>query len=261
MKVQDFGVFDGPLVLFGGGYSNLHALSALFDAEPGLPMISTGDLVGYCADPEETVALFLRRGIPGIAGNCERQAASGAEDCGCGFEDGTACDLLSRGWYAHLSAALSPGARAELADLADLGTFTHDGRRYGVVHGGATANNRFLWPSDDDAAFAAEIAAFEAAAGPVDAIVAGHSGIAFQRDIGRHRWINAGAIGLPPHDGRPETRYALLDAGEVTFRRLDYDHAAARAAMEAAGLTQGYHAALSTGHWPSEDVLPPALRR
>ncbi len=33
------------------------------------------------------------------------------------------------------------------------------------------------------------------------------------------------------------------------------------AAMERAGLTQGYHSALRSGYWPSEDVLPPELRR
>lgn len=33
------------------------------------------------------------------------------------------------------------------------------------------------------------------------------------------------------------------------------------AAMVAAGLTQGYDAALLSGYWPSEEVLPPDLRR
>ena len=106
-----------------------------------------------------------------------------------------------------------------------------------------------------------EINALEQDIGPVDGVVAGHSGIAFHRKIGRHQWINAGAIGLPPHDGRPETRYAVLENGEVTIHRLRYDHQAARQAMEDAGLTQGYHEALTTGIWPSEDVLPPELRR
>ena len=34
-----------------------------------------------------------------------------------------------------------------------------------------------------------------------------------------------------------------------------------KAAMDDVGLTQGYHVTLSTGVWPSEDVLPAELRR
>ena len=81
--------------------------------------------------------------------------------------------------------------------------------------------------------------ALEAAVGPVDGIVAGHSGIPFHRWIGRHHWINAGVIGLPPHDGRRQTRFALLKDNDVTFHRLAYDHAAARAAMETKGPDTG----------------------
>ena len=79
--------------------------------------------------------------------------------------------------------------------------------------------------------------------------------------IGDHQWINAGAIGLPPHDGRPETRYAVLTDGDVVFHRLSYDYETERQAMTDAGLVQGYDQTLSTGIWPSEEVLPPELRR
>ena len=98
MIVRDFGNFDTPVVLFGGAYSNRHALEALIEDVGDAPVISTGDLVGYCADPAETVSLFRSLGWATIAGNCERQIAADADDCGCGFDDGSACDLLSRGW-------------------------------------------------------------------------------------------------------------------------------------------------------------------
>lgn len=69
-------------------------------------------------------------------------------------------------------------------------------------------------------------------------------------------WLNAGVIGMPAHDGDPRTRFAVLKGGTPTFHRLTYDQDAASDAMVAAGLTQGYHRALVTGYWPSEDVLP-----
>lgn len=261
MRVRDFGRFEGPLVLFGGVYSNLQALEALAGVLDGRAAISTGDVVGYCADPVATVALMRSLGLPGIAGNCERQVAEGAGDCGCGFGDGSACDLASRGWFPRLVAACDADTVGWMDALPEIGVFTHESRRYGVIHGGVTAINRFIWPSSSDAEFLEEIEALEALTGKVDGIVAGHSGIAFHRRIGGHQWINAGAIGLPPHDGRPETRYAVLDRGEVVIERLHYDHAAQREAMVAAGLTQGYHEALASGLWPSEDGLPPELRR
>ncbi|MEQ9041494.1 MAG: metallophosphoesterase [Silicimonas sp.] len=262
MLYRDFGRMDGPVVLFGGAYSNYQATEALFEAAGDLQAVSTGDLVAYCANPVETVARFAEHEpCVGIAGNCERQVVDGAEDCGCGFEDGTACDFLSRGWYGYLRETLTDDAVRTLAALPEIGSFIHKEKRYAVIHGGATAINRFVWPSSSEAVFEREIAATEAILGPIDGLVAGHCGIAFQRMIGRHHWINPGAIGLPPHDGRPETRYGVLDGGEVTFHRLRYDHAAARTRMEEVGLTQGYQIALETSLWPSEDVLPPELRR
>lgn len=261
MKVQDFGRFDGSITVFGGGYSNWHAVSALIEARPDAPMFSTGDSVGYCAQPNETVAAMTERGVYGIAGNCERQATSGADECGCGFEDGSACDLLSRGWYPYLLAKLDAESHKRLAALPDMGILQQDHRRYAVIHGGATANNRFLWPSSANEDFEREIAAIETMIGPVNGVLAGHSGLAFHRVVGDHQWINAGAVGLPSHDGRSETRYAVLEAGEVTFHRLAYNHYAARTSMEEQGLTQGYQETLTTGIWPSEDVLPLEHRR
>lgn len=261
VKIQDFGQFDGPLVLFGGPYSNLQALEAMVAVANGRTAICTGDVVAYGANPSATVALMRDTGWPVVAGNCERQVARGADDCGCGFGEDSACDILSRGWYPHALAGCDTAARSWMASLPDIGVLRHGERRYGVIHGGATSINRFLWPSTDDATFRAEIAALQDLVGPLDGVVSGHSGIAFHRRIDRHSWINAGVIGLPPHDGRPMTRYAILDQGDVVIHRLDYDHHAARARMEQADLTQGYHETLSTGLWPSQDILPANLRR
>ncbi len=261
MRIEDFGHFDAPVVLFGGPYSNAQALEALISAIDGRAAICTGDIVAYCADPDATAALLSAEEIPSIAGNCERQLWDDADSCGCGFEEGSTCDRLSAGWWPYLRNTIDGNTIAWLNKLPDIATFTQGTRRYGVIHGGATTNNRFLWPSTPACDFETEITALEALTGPLDGIIAGHSGIAFHRRIGAHQWINAGAIGLPPHDGRPETRYALLEDGEVTIHRLAYDHKAARRAMEAAGLTQGYHDTLTTGLWPSQDILPPELRR
>lgn len=265
-KHRDLGDLDAPVLVFGGPYSNLQATRALIAEARARGIgqdriICTGDTVAYCAEARGTVAALRDLGCAVVAGNCERQLAAGAPDCGCGFDEGSECDLLAAGWYAHADRTVTSQDRAWMAACPDVVTFTQAGRRCAVIHGGQSDIARFLWPVSPGDAFAGEIALIGAAVGAVDIVLAGHCGIAFQRQIGAVTWINAGAIGLPPHDGRPETRFAVLEAGRAVIHRLAYDHSGAQAAMRAAGLGQGYHDTLATGIWPSEDVLPPEMRR
>ena len=262
---DDLGVLDGPILVFGGPYSNLQATMALFERATslGIPasnLICTGDVVAYCADPVETVAATRDSGCAVVAGNCEKQLAANALDCGCGFDEGTTCDLLSAGWYGLANAAVGAQDRAWMAQCPDIVTFRHQGARYAVIHGGVRDVARFIWSSSPESVLTAEWCALEDIVGPVDHIFAGHSGIPFERKTSRGRWINAGVIGMPPHDGAEQTRYAVLDGGEVLFHRLEYVVDGAVAAMQAAGLVQGYDTGLRRGYWPSEDVLPEELR-
>ena len=262
---RDLGVIDGPLVLFGGPYSNLQATQALLNEAArrgvaGKQLICTGDVVAYCGDPVATIAALRARGAVIVAGNCEKQLATGADDCGCGFEEGSACDLLSAGWYRFASRKIDAKAREWMAAVPDLVSFSHQGARYAVLHGGMTNIARFIWPTSPNDVFAEEWTAVEHAIGKVDHIIAGHCGIPFEKSLPKGSWINAGGIGMPPHDGGQQTRYAVLDGGTVTFHRLSYDASAAHKAMVQTGLEQGYHDSLLSGFWPSEDVLPAALR-
>ncbi len=78
---QDLGQLNGPIVLFGGPYSNLQALDALFDRVRALGvgrdrMICTGDVVAYCADAHAVSDRMQDSGIAVVAGNCEKQLAA-----------------------------------------------------------------------------------------------------------------------------------------------------------------------------------------
>jgi predicted phosphodiesterase len=202
----------------------------------------------------------MASGIWVIAGNCEENLAAGALDCGCGFEEGTACDLLSRAWYAHANRQVTAAHRAWMAGLPyRLSIRLPDGRRLAVLHGGARDISRFIFASAEHKDLAGEIAATGC-----DGVIAGHCGIPFVRQVGQGVWINAGAVGMPADDGTPRIWFAVLTPGEaglgVEILPLQYDHAAAAAAMRAVGLPEGYAAALGSGLWPSCDVLPPAER-
>ena len=128
MNVKDLGEIDGDMLLFGGPYSNLQATEALLieAAHRGIDaahMVCTGDLVAYCGDPAATVDLIMDAGIAVVAGNCKKQLAAGALDCGCGFESGTTCDLLSAGWYAHANSEVSAEHRNFMAQCPDFVIF------------------------------------------------------------------------------------------------------------------------------------------
>lgn len=261
----DLGDLEPPLLLFGGPYSNLRAMEALIEqaGRRGIDadrMICTGDVVAYGAEAEETARAVRSLGCPVVMGNCEESLGLGLDDCGCGFEEGAACDALSARWFAHANARVSEASRAWMRALPRRLVFTMSGRRFAVLHGGAARINAFLWPTDPPEVFTDQRRLVEADLGPVDGIVAGHCGIPFAEDHEDMLWINPGAIGLPAHDGARCTWFAVLDAAGARFHRLDYDWRATGAAMRGAGLTE-YAETIETGWWPSEDTLPPAMRR
>jgi predicted phosphodiesterase len=265
LRIQDLGVLEGEVLLFGGVYSNLQALEALLEVARlrrifSQNAICTGDVVAYCADAQACVARIRAFGCPVLAGNCEVQLAADAADCGCGFEPGSACSALSVGWYARANAGISAASRSWMATCPDRIVFEHQNQRFAVLHGGASDISKFIWPVTPDAVIAAELVALTRQLGPVDHVIAGHSGIAMQRRIGRVTWTNAGAIGMPGHHGRPTTSYAILSNKGIEIKVLSYDFNPTIRAMQQAGLTQGYHECLQTGYWPSEDVLPPEMR-
>ena len=90
---------SGPLLVFGGPYSNLEATEAILAearrrAVPPSNIVCTGDLAAYCADPQAVIDLVRNARILVVMGNCEESLAAGAADCGCGFAEDSACAAL-----------------------------------------------------------------------------------------------------------------------------------------------------------------------
>ena len=230
-------------------------------------IICTGDVVAYCADAAGCVTEMRDWGLAYVAGNCEKQLAAGATDCGCGFDEGTVCDALSARWFAHASAQIGQEDRDWMAQCPDIVTFRHADLSCSVIHGGVTEIARFIWPVSEEHVFTSEIAALNAALSrqgmdPVDRVYASHCGIVFERQIQDVHWVNASVIGMPPHDGRPETRFVTVSScGDLNFKNLTYHFEKTSEKMFICGLRQGYQEALRTGFWPSEDVLPKVMRR
>jgi predicted phosphodiesterase len=256
-------VLQPPVLVFGGPYSNLRALTALRARadELGIPAshcICTGDVVAYCAEPEETTAAIRAWGCHVVAGNCEEQLAAGAADCACGFEEGSECERLAKGWYPFANARISAESRVWMADLPKTLTVVVGGRRLRVIHGGVNVINRFVFASERDTL------AEELDQAGADIVIAGHAGVPFIEKVDGAVWFNPGVIGMPANDGTPDVWYGLvrIDNGKLVLstHRFGYDHHGAAAAMRRHGHADGYARTLVTGVWPSLDVFPPSER-
>ena len=139
-KTENLGTLKGKVLLFGGVYSNLQALEALKQVAEQEQILAencicTGDIVGYCAQPEETVQLFKIWNAKSIAGNVEIQLREGAEDCGCDFREGSRCDGFSQQWYPFAQSKLSKNSLNFMEKLPDHITFNYAGKTVTVVHG------------------------------------------------------------------------------------------------------------------------------
>ncbi|MES9831069.1 MAG: metallophosphoesterase family protein [Candidatus Thiodiazotropha sp. DIVDIV] len=263
-EILNLGSIQQQVIIFGGPYGNLQATQAMRKVAnelnvPPTHTICNGDCIAYCAQPAETVALIQEWGVPVIMGNCEESLAEGRDDCGCGFEDGSSCSVLAETWYPYCNSQLPDGDKLWMGGLPKNIEFTMCDRRFFLFHGGVTTINQFVYASSP-----ATLKQHELELSGADVVVGGHSGLPFGEEVPGGYWLNSGVIGMPANDGTQDGWYLLLTPGETDIRcewqRLDYDVKSARIAMQNAGLSNGYCAALESGLWPSMDTLPEVER-
>lgn len=258
--MQELGNIEGKVILFGGVYSNLQALEALLkEADKlGVPysnLICTGDIIGYCAQPEEVSQLMRKHNIRSIAGNVEQQLREEEEDCGCDFEEGTTCDSLSKTWYPYAQIHISEETKSWLDTIPLNISFTFGNKKCVVVHGSYFNISEFVFKSSPWETKDPNFAKTEA-----DVIIAGHCGLPFVDRNENKTWLNPGVIGMPANDGNTTVWYATLEVvnGEIemTHHSLAYDFNTAASLMVKAQLPSQYSLTLKTGIWDNCDILP-----
>jgi len=263
-KIEHIDALNGKVLVFGGAYSNLQALQtlkALADEQsiPPQNCISTGDLVGYCSQPEETVQLFKEWGARAITGNVEIQLKDGEEGCGCDFREGSRCDDFSQLWYPYAQSKLSKDSLAFMETLPDHISFKYGGKNVFILHGSYFKVSEFVFKST---AWRKKLPNFEATKS--DVIIGGHCGIPFYQEKDNKLWINAGVIGMPANDGTPQVWYAVLDDtnGKFSFKHHSYayDHKTTSSLMYNGVLPEEYARTLVTGIWDNCEILPPVER-
>lgn len=257
--IKDIGNLEGPILAFGGPYSNLQATQAILAKakELNIPpsnIICTGDITAYCANPQETSEILKSSRIHIIQGNCDESLAQDNEDCACGFDEDTICEILANKWYDFSKEKTDDDLKKWMGTLPYRFKFTVGSYSFHVLHGSNQSINEFIFPSISKDYLTKEIDGTGA-----DIVISGHSGIQFTSVVNNKIWHNPGVIGMPANDGTPRTWYSLITVDEdgihFSHHALEYDYQSAAQTMVENGLYE-YAKTIETGLWPSLDVLP-----
>jgi predicted phosphodiesterase len=248
------------IAVFGGVYSNVHALAATLDDARDRSVdavLCLGDVGGFGPHPDRAVALLRERAVVTVQGNYDAAVAGGARDCGCGYTD-PRDNHFARLSYAYTLARTSTEHRRWLAALPPslrirLGSLTAQ-----LCHGSPRAVSEFLWESTTPDGML-RIMLDEVRA---DLLLCTHSGIKWHRALGdgRHA-VNVGVIGRPGNDGRTNVWYTVLTADggglDVEFVPVAYDHETLAREMQAESLPPEFVETVRTGWWTTcLEVLP-----
>jgi putative phosphoesterase len=234
-------------------FSDLHGNSAAtevvlaaIEAEDPDGRYCLGDLVGYGARPNETVALIRARNIPTIMGNYDDGVGFDRDDCGCAYKD-TNEEARGQESLFWTRAETTEDNKAYLRTLLPEIRFEAEGKRFRLVHGSPRRMNEYLYEDRDPRTLARIAQGAEA-----DVLVFGHTHKPWVREIEGVLFVNDGSVGKPK-DGDPRAAWALLtvEAGkpvQVDIRRVPYNISSMAAAIRAAdGLPDHFATDIETG--------------
>jgi putative phosphoesterase len=233
-------------------FSDLHgnsaateAVLAAIDAEAPDAIYNLGDLVGYGARPNETIALIRERGIPTIMGNYDGVGFDG-DDCGCAYKDPEeeARGQQSLFWTRDFT---TPENKTYLRTLLPEIRFEAEDKRFRLVHDSPRRMNEYLFEDRDPRSLA-----HIAQGADADVLVFGHTHKPWVREIEDVLFVNDGSVGKPK-DGDLRAAWALLTVEpgkhvQVAIRRTPYDIATMAEAIRAAdGLPDQFARDIETG--------------
>jgi diadenosine tetraphosphatase ApaH/serine/threonine PP2A family protein phosphatase len=242
------------IVILSDVHSNLASLRAILAHAEAAEVVNAvwclGDIVGYGAEPSETIALLRQRPLTSVAGNHDLAATRmmSVDE----FNPVAAAAAL---WTAE---QLSDDERAFLRDLP-LTTIAGD---FTLVHGSLRepAWEYLLDAEQAEAQFVLQTTPYslighshlpfwvEEREGRAPAFIRPTDGKVVPLSSDRRLIINPGSAGQP-RDGDPRVTYVLYDtvAATITWHRVLYEIAATQNAIRAAGLPEFLAERLAVG--------------
>lgn len=254
------------IACFGGVYNNYLALQGALDdiRNCGVDAVyCLGDLGAFGPHPDRVFPLLDQYNVICLQGNYDDSVGNGLDDCQCGYTD-PRDNYFAQISYDYTLQNTSETNRAILRDLPDELRVELGPYRILMCHGSPRRTNEFLWESTTSTHFLRHFAD-EA---QTDWILATHTGIKWQRDLGDNkRFVNVGTLGRPENDGTTNVWYTLLDyrtSGKlhVEFVPIQYDHRRLARDMAAEGLPVEFQQTVLSGWWTTcLEVLPAKERK
>ena len=257
---------EGPysrIAVFGGIYSNHHALAALLEdaARRGAEAVyCLGDLGAFGPNPEKVRPLLEQGGVLSIQGNYEESLASGREDCNCGYTD-PRDNHFAEISYRYTERNCSPDFKAWMGTLPRRRRVRVGDRELLLIHGSPRRINEFLFQSTSPVPFLEVLLDQNGC----DGILCTHTGLQWHRHLPSGRdVVNVGVIGRPANDGSTHVWYSMLEAREglgVELIPLAYDHESLAAEMRRESLPEEFVETVLTGWWTTCLEILPARER
>jgi len=197
------------ILLLSDIHSNWPALQSIdesFDA-----CLFSGDLVDYATDPVPCIDWVRRNVNAAVRGNHDHAVAQRVPVRKSTGLSRIAAVARPIHWEKLSSSHLKFVGRMPVTRRIEL-----DGKVFYLVH--ATPRDPFdEYLKDDSEAWRSRLEGIEA-----DYVCVGHSHMPFCIEAGQARVINPGSVGQP-RDGDPRASYCVIENGEVSFRRVEYD--------------------------------------
>lgn len=212
------------ILLLADIHSNWPALQAIketFDV-----CLFLGDAVDYAADPVPVIEWLQKNATHSVRGNHDHSVAQRVT-------------LTPGGMFRRIAAGLRPHHFDVLKDthltwLAQLPVTQHltiGEHSFLLVH----ASPRD--PMDEYVDSTVEAWQSRLQHVDVDFVCVGHTHVPMNLDLGETKVINPGSVGQP-RDGDCRASYAVIENGEVTFHRIEYDIEATVEQMRQSGIDQ-----------------------
>lgn len=209
-------------------HSNLEALEAVLN-HIKLQRIKTiwvaGDIIGYCANPNEVLQLLRKENAVMIAGDHDRQVLT--------LDNLKWFNEYAQQALIYTSRVLTEENKAFLKTLKETHEETIDDRKVFMVHGSPNSPlKEYVYATVPDVNFLALLNKAKA-----DILIMGHTHQPFVRRIGGRLVVNPGSVGQP-RDSTPTLEYCILDPMymQATIQRVKYDVASAAKKIISAGL-------------------------
>ena len=188
-------------------HGNYEALRKVIDLEKWDKIYCMGDIVDYGPSNQECIDMVRKEADLVVRGNHDNAVAFGV-DCGCGYE----IKDLSQEVRKKTVKDVSQESKEYLGNLP----ITENINDHLLVHASQNDLFKYLKPNTTEEEFE-EFRDIEQ-----NLVFLGHTHLPMDREINGRRFINPGSLGQP-RDEDTRASYVILEDGEITFHRMEYD--------------------------------------